>query len=350
MLLNFLEKRCLGVDIGVSSIKIVEIAARGTKKRLENYAEFVFSKSLESSENGPFGFFGEKTPSVLQALIKKAGMKTRKAAFSIPDFSTFFTNFSLPPMNEEEVLQAVEFEARHHIPLPLSEVSFDWRILEKKKTFPGVALKILLAAVPNKVLAAYQRLAGLARVELKAMEAEVFALIRSSLPKEKSSVPVCLIDIGWQSTTISIVDKGSLKKSYSFDISSQGITDALASGLKISRSEAEKIKKARGLDPESKESAKIIASCLDGLIFEAQKICSSFYQSEGRMVSDIILAGGTSSLFGLPEYLSAALKKEVHIANPFSSLSFPAPLKDRLKEIGPSFSIAVGAGLIGLES
>jgi len=347
-----LSKKCLGIDIGVSSIKVVEISASGKKRKLENYAEFVFSErpSAEGSQDSNLFFLNEETPDILKAILKEAGIKSKKAAFSLPDFSTFFTNFNLPPMNEAEVLQAVEFEARHHIPLPLSEVTFDWQILEKKKSFPGLALKILLVAVPNKILAGYQKLANLAKMEMKAMEAEVFGLIRSSLPEDKQSLAVCLVDIGWQSTTVSIVENGHLKVSHSFDISGSGLNRALSSGLNISFSEAEKIKKEYGLDPRKKEVVGIVASYLNGLSFEIKKVCNTFYQNEGRRVSDIILAGGASALFGMKEYLSARTKKTVQIAAPFSSLEFPSSLQKRLEEIGPSFGVAVGIGLMGLES
>jgi len=350
--MSLLSKKCLGIDVGVSSIKIVEISASGKKRKLENYAEFSFAKkplAQEGKDNNLF-FLNEETPDILRSILKRADMKTGKAAFSLPDFSTFFTNFSLPPMNEEEVLQAVEFEARHHIPLPLSEVTFDWQVLEKKKSFPGLALKILLVAVPNKILTAYQRLANLTRIEMKAMEAEVFGLIRSSLPKEKQSSVVCFVDVGWQSTTVSVVENSRLKVSHSFDISSSGLNKALSEGLGINFEEAEEIKKQYGLDPRKKEVAEIIASYLNNLAFEVKKVCNNFYQNEGKMVSDIILAGGLTALFGFKEYLAAKIKKEVQIADPFSSLSFPPQLQSRLKEIGPSFGVAVGVSLMGLES
>lgn len=348
----FFSKRCLGIDIGVSSIKIVEMSASGKKKKLENYAEFSIpeNSAIKSFQGDKVMFLSDETPEVLQAILKASNIKEKRAAFSIPDFSTFFTSFNLPPMNKEEIPQAIEFEARHHIPIPLSDISFDWQILEKKKTFPGLALKILLVAVPNRILAGYQRMTSLTQLQLKGIEAEVFGLIRSSITKEKYKEPVCLVDIGWQSTTISIIEEEALKLSHSFDISSNGLTKAISSELNVSMAEAESLKRKYGLDPKRKDVAQVLASELNSIAVEIEKICQNFYQTEGKKISTIILAGGTASLFGIKEYLESKTKKAIEVADPFSSISFPSVLKPRLKEIGPSFAVAIGVGLMGLDA
>lgn len=153
--MGIFSKRCLGVDIGASSIKMVEISSFAGKKKLVNYAQFQLP-----FQNPPSTLFQKKelllltdeTSEVLKSLAERAKIRKKKAAFSLPDFSTFFTTFDLPPMSEAEVPRAVEFEARHHIPLPLSEVTFDWQVIEKEKVLPGIKLKILLVAIPNRVL------------------------------------------------------------------------------------------------------------------------------------------------------------------------------------------------------
>ncbi len=346
------SKKCLGIDIGVASIKVVELSAFGKKRKLENYAEFCIPEksAIKSFKGDKVIFLSDETPDVLQAILRSSGIKEKKAAFSIPDFSTFFTSFNLPPMSKEEAPQAIEFEARHHIPIPLSEVTFDWQILQKKKTFPGLALKVLLVAVPNRILASYQKMANLSKLELKGMEAEVFGLIKSSLPKEKIKEPICLVDIGWQSTTISIIEEETLRLSHSFDISSNALSKAISSELKVSIEEAENLKRKYGLDPKRKDVAQILALELNSLALEIEKTCQNFYQSEGKKISLIILAGGTASLFGLKEYLESRTKKSIQIADPFSSVSFPVDLRSRLKELGPSFAVALGVALMGLES
>ena len=346
-------KNCLGIDIGASSIKIVEVSSFGKKKKLENYLEFSLppnSSSIKTFHGDTLLLLSDKVSEILTSLFKRTKVKQRNAALSLPDFSTFFTTFSLPPMLEAEIPRAVEFEARHHIPLPLSEVTFDWQILEKKEEMAGVRLKVLLVAVPNKVLKSYQRMATLSQLKVKGMEAEVFGLVRSSIPKEISKSPICLVDIGWQSTTVSIIENRNLLVSHSFDISGTGLTNALSQGLKVSFDEAEELKKEYGLDPRREDISKILSSKIDLLVGAIKKVCQDFSGAEDRKIENVIVAGGTAMLFGLREYLEVRTKKNVQIANPFSNISYPSVLGSRLKEIGPSFAVAVGVGLMGAEA
>ena len=350
--MGIFSKSCLGIDIGASSIKIVEVSGFGKKKKLENYIEFqlpLTSSSIKTFHGESLLLVSDEVSEILQAIFKKVKLKERRAVLSIPDFSTFFTTFTLPPMTEAEVPQAVEFEARHHIPLPLSEVSYDWQIIEKEKVLPGVKLKILLVAVPNRVLQNYQRMATLAQLEILGMEAEVFGLIRSSIPEKNSQNPVCAVDIGWQSTTVSIVEKGSLQISHSFDISGIGLTKTLSEKLGIDFEEAEKLKKEYGLDPNRKDISEILCGEINSLAFEINKVCEDFYRSEGKKIERVLLSGGTASLFGLKEYLGERIKRKVEIVNPFVGLSYPSVLTNRLQELGPSFAVAVGVGLGGTE-
>jgi len=351
--MGIFSKKCLGIDIGAASIKIVEVSSLGEKKKLENYVEFALptsTSSIKTFHGETLLLLSDEVSTILQAVFNKVKIKREKAALSIPDFSTFFTTFTLPPMSEAEISSAVEFEARHHIPLPLSEVTFDWQIIEKEEMLPRLKLKILLAAVPNKVLQNYQKMATLAQLELKGMEAEVFGLIRSSIPEDMAELSVCLVDIGWQSTTVSIVEKGVLRVSHSFDISGTGLTRALSKELKIDFEKAELLKKEYGLDPQKEQISRILCQQINGLALEIEKVCQDFYQSEGKKIEDIIIAGGTAFLFGLREYLETRIKKNVQIANPFSKLSYPSILQPRLKELGPSFAVAVGVGLMGAET
>jgi type IV pilus assembly protein PilM len=350
--MGIFSKKCLGVDIGASSVKLVEVSVFGKRRKLENYAEFSFFP-----ENSPVKTFlgdslvldSEKASEILRAVLTKGEFEEKKAAFSIPDFSTFFTTFSLPLMSKEEVPHAVEFEARHHIPLPLSEVAFDWQVMEKEESFPGAKLKILLVAVPKRILQEYQRLAELTKIKLKGMEAEVFGLIHSSI-RGKYEEPICLVDIGWLSTTVSIVDRGNLKVSHSFDFSSKKLTESLSSALGITFIEAERLKREKGLDPREKDVIKTLLPLVGSLAVEIEKVCEDFYKEENKLIKRLVLAGGSATLFGLKEYLAGKTKKETELVNPFSGFVYPEELEPRLKEIGPSFAVATGVALMGIES
>jgi type IV pilus assembly protein PilM len=353
-MVSLFQKAALGIDVGMASIKMVELSSFGSKKKLENYVEFQLPQSDSSlkafhSEEGLL--LADQVAGILKGILRKVNIKQQKVAFAIPDFCTFFTTFTLPPMSEAEIPNAIEFEARHHIPIPLSEVSFDWQIIEKEEKLPAVRLKVLLVAVPKKVLLGYQRVAEICGFEIKGLEAEVFGLIRSVAASDKLSHPVCLIDFGWRSTTISIVENRSLLTSHSFDISGSALARELSTVLKVSFNEAEAIKKGYGLDPRQPNVFQVLSAKIDAVSSEIEKVCNDFSQGQQtKHIEDIIISGGMASLFGLKDYLSSRLKKNVSLANPFHSLASPQSLGERLKQLGPSFAVAIGVGMMGVEA
>ena len=93
----------------------------------------------------------------------------------------------------------------------------------------------------------------------------------------------------------------------------------------------------------------VLSPLIDLMLSEIGKISQNFYQAEGKEIEKVILAGGSALLPGLKEYSSDRLKKPVEIADPFAEIFYPPVLSQTLKEIGPSYAIAVGMALRGLE-
>jgi len=351
-------KKFLGIDIGTSSIKIVEMGRRGQARKLENYGEVATS----SLKKRPFRFFRKNTLSLsnkdvartIQAICKEAGIQTKEVSFSIPDFCSFFTSFELPVMSKEEIPEAVKYEVRPYIPLPLDEITLDWLITEGEVSKTPIG--ILVVAIPNEVIVQYQEIAHLSGLKLRTLEPEVFALGSSSVKDKNKEKIVGLIDIGARSTTCSILEKGVFKASHSFNIAGNELTDAVARSLNIDYNKAEELKKKQGLlfsDNKSEETKKdvrkILVPLVDSILEEIKKVFRNFYQKEGKEIEKIILAGGLALMPGLKEYFSTELKKEISIADPFLNISCPAVLGDVLKEIGPTYAVAVGVALKGLE-
>jgi len=188
----------------------------------------------------------------------------------------------------------------------------------------------------------------MAGLELYAVEAEVLGLNRALVRENKNCV--CVVDIGVQSTTINIVDRQSLKKSYSFNFAGSQLTYSIASALGLDHLQAEELKNKEGLTSSKEEISKILYLLIDPLIIEVKKVLADFYQQEGREADVIYLTGGTSALPGLKEYFAEILKKKVEIPNCFSELLYPPILGKTLEKMAPSFSVATGVALGGLET
>lgn len=353
------SKRVLGVDIGTSSIRVVEISRRGYAYKLENYGEIELSFIREQ----PFLVYkkdililsNKRIAKALQAILKEAGIQTREANFSIPDYCSFSTSFKLPSMDKEEIPEAVNYEVRPYIPLPLSEITLDWSVIEGE--ISKTPLKVLVVAIPNDIIAQYQEIAQFAELNLRVLEPEVLSLSRA-LIKEKDKT-IGIIDIGARSTTYNILAEGILKMSYSFNVGSNELTEAIVKSLNIDYNKAEGMKKEFGLSFNNQQNNNnqnnkkniryLLLPLIDLILGEAKKFFRDFYQNEGKEVEKVILAGGMVYMPGLKEYFSSELKKEIIIANPFLGLGHPPELIKNLELMGPSYTIAVGVALKGLE-
>jgi type IV pilus assembly protein PilM len=256
-------------------------------------------------------------------------------------------------MSIKEIPQAVYYTAPQHIPLSISETTLDWKIIKGEPGNPTSPLEVFLVAMPNQIIQEYQRVAEKSRLELYAIEAEAFSIARSlakELPGQLSNKKIiCLVDIGSQSTTINIVNHGNLVKSYSFDFSGGQLTYAVSSALGLANSAAEDVKISKGLVSEESLS-KTLYMLIDPLVNEVKREIIEFYQREKKDIDEVYLTGGTANMPGLREYFAEILKKEVKIPNCFSGLLYPPILEKELKALAPSYSVAVGAALGGLET
>lgn len=356
-------KSCLGIDIGTSGIKIVQLSLQRERVILEKYGEatasIFYEKPFRTFEKSTLLLSNQDIARAILAICKESKISEKKAFFSIPDFASFFTNIDLPPMTKEEIPQAVRFEARHYVPLPLAEVTLDWSVIEGKlNSEKKTPLKILLVAVPNDVINQYRQIVVLSNLELKGLEVEVFGLVRSLIKDDKRTI--ALLDIGAQSTTVNIIDQGVLKLSHSFDVAGNELTQVLAKALDIDYSKAEELKKSHGLksliSPEgdqeipliTKKVGNILKPLIDLILTETKRTSQNFYRTKGKKAQKVILAGGSALLPGLKEYFYQDIKTEVEIGNPFSDISYPPILEDLLKKMAPSYAIAVGMALQGI--
>jgi len=347
-------KSFLGVDIGTSSIRVVELSKYGEQEKLESYGHLFLSPfssdSLKIFEKGNVVLSPKYLAELIVSIINESKIKTKRVAFSIPDFSTLFTTFTLPPMAEDELAQAVQFEARRYVPLPLSEVTLDWMITKgSSHNVDKEPIEVLLVVVPNRIIDKYTEIAEYAGLEFSFLEAEVFALQRALLREDKYKKDVvCLIDIGSQSTTCSIIDNNVLRVSNSFDIAAKDFTEMIAKSFNIGHVEANILKENQGLTGKNGEVKELLEPVLGMITNKIKKVFNAFYETEGKEVQHCILAGGSALMPGLREYFTEVLEIEVKIAFPFADMVYPPVLENELYQIGPGFTIATGMALRGL--
>ncbi|OGZ24856.1 MAG: hypothetical protein A2W71_02885 [Candidatus Nealsonbacteria bacterium RIFCSPLOWO2_02_39_8] len=353
-LIGIRQKIILGIDVGSASIKAVEISRKNQNFILENYGELdcslVKKPSIGEADKNIISFTNKQLAEIIKAILRESEMRSKEVVFSIPDFSSFFTTIKLPIMSQEEIPEVIKYEVKPYIPLPVSEITLDWLITEGE--ISKTSLKILVVAIPNEIIDQYKEIAFLAGLDLKILEPEVFSLSRAVVIGEDRGKTVGLVDIGARSATINVLEKGMLKMSHSFNVAGNEIADAIAKSLNIEYNEARGLKEKQGLTigtGKNAEAEKAMIPLVNFILEEVKNTFRDFYEDEGKKPQKIILAGGTVLMPGLKDYFSSEFEQEIAIANPFLGLSYPTALGSALKQTAPSYGVAIGLAIKGLE-
>ncbi|MEO8065939.1 MAG: type IV pilus assembly protein PilM [Candidatus Doudnabacteria bacterium] len=343
-------KSQLGVDIGSSNIKIVQLRPKDSKFVLETYGLVNFSYQITSKDSDDAV---TQTAELLKNLVSRSHATTNQMVASLPNSSVFTSVIEMPRIPDNELKVAVEFEAKKYIPLPLKEVALSWSVIENKKgkiakdtnlgSFRGDVnkIKILLTAVPTAVIDNYAKVFQLAGLKPLALEIEALSLIRSLVGEDLSNY--LLIDIGAKSTSINLVDSGYLRLSKNLNVGGDTVTGSIAQSLSVNFPRAEQFKKDFGLGGAAQQIPQIMRPILDIIKSEALQLISLF-ESRGEKIDRIVLSGGGSKLPSLKEYFSI-LGKPVVLADPWSQVVFGQGLKPVIEPLGMNLAVAVGLAM-----
>lgn len=345
----------LGIDIGASSIKAVQLRKEKERAVLETYGEIATGPFANLKVGQATKLSAEKTAEALRDLVREANVKAVSAVVAIPLKSSFVTTISLPAEMRDTISEVLPMEARRYIPVPISEVVLDWWIMPESGGHPETmagngpgtkkTMKVLLVAIHRDVIDLYKNILAQAKLTAKAYEIESFASIRSSLQRETG--PVAVVDIGASTTKVSVVDYGIIRHSHLIDRGSQEITLALSQALSVPFETAENMKREKGFskNPEDKEIVSVMEPAMDFIAYEAINVIRDYERRDRHAVGRVIVSGGGVLLPGVMDFLVKKFNLEVSSADPFSKTAYAPIFESVLKRIGSSFSVAVGLAL-----
>jgi type IV pilus assembly protein PilM len=352
----------VGIDIGSSAIKIVEIKRKGSKAVLETYGAIALGPYDNLDAGRVTNLPVDKIAEALKEVLKQSGVNTKSAAFSIPVQSSLIFAIDLPPsIKEGEMSNIVTTEARKYIPVPITEVSVDYFMLPKKEpSFEEMnnvdfsqeqndKINVLVVATQNDAVSKFRSIVGQAEISSSFFEIEIFSSIRSNFEHELSSV--LLIDFGASRTKLSIVEFGMVKSYHTIERGGADISDSISKSLSIPFYEAEKMKKEFGLfgNPTEKNLSDIIKVHTDYIFSEANNAVLSYEKKYNRIISKVIFTGGGSLMKGLTEVAANNFRAEIQLGHPFSKVVAPEFLEKVLETMGPEFAVALGLALRKLQ-
>lgn len=350
-LLNSFQKKdgesVVGVDIGTSSIKVVQLAEKKGSAVLETYGEIALGPYAEAEVGQAVNPPAEKTAEALSDLMREANVTSRIGGLAVPLSASLISLITLPTKNAADLEAMIPIEARKYIPVPVSEVSLDWFVIpESEADFLAASGRernpnttdVLLVAIHNSALSRFETITKEASVTPRFYEIEAFSMARSAY--EHSTKPTMIIDFGASGTRIYIVEFGVIDVSHTINRGGQDITLSLAKSLSLTFTEAEKMKRERGVGDTDAGT-----STLNYIFAEAKRTYLTYQRKEGKVISQVILVGGGSLLPGVLETAKQEFDAPVIVGDPFERVQTPAFIEDTLHSVGPSFVTAIGVAL-----
>lgn len=344
-----LSGRVVGIDIGSSSIKVVELENRNNVVTLTTYGELQLGPYDEEKAIGQaVALTSSVERQALVDVLRESVVKAKRAVFAMPLSASFVTIMSLEATPDEDISPRVRVEARKHIPVPIAEVTLDWAEVEMADGETENSRDVLLAAIQNEALNRFTILMQTVNFTNAPTEIECFSTIRGIY--SSSEADIAIIDIGATLTKLYIVRGGMLQRMYRVRAGGAECTSKISVDEKISFEEAEILKRTITRDDEKFPILqKIHHNHFSRVLKEFKQVLADYETRIQTEVSTIYLTGGAVLFPGLDTFIANQMEREVSVATPFNKVAYPAFMEDTMREIGPAFTAALGAALRSFE-
>ena len=339
------KKGLVGVDIGSSAVKAVELkigGKGGDEYQLLNIG--IESLPPEANVDGAI-MDTEAVIDSIQRLFQENKIKTSDVATGVSGNAVIVKKISLPQMSAEELDESITWEAEQYIPFDIQDVRLDYELLEGGS---GGNMDVLLVAVKRDKISEYTSAITQAGKNASIVDVDVFALqncYEINYGVDPGRV-VALLNIGASIMNVNVV-KGATSV-FNRDIGAGGnqYTDAIQKDLNLSFEQAEALKKGEQVEGAAPESLHpILQAVSENIAMEIQKTFDFFRAtSQEDRIDQIFLSGGTAKIHGLKDLLQDRFGAPVELLNPFLNVRYSEKdfNPEYLEDIGPSAAIAVG--------
>jgi len=346
------NKSMVGVDIGSSSVKAVELQGKNGDFQLISLG--YESLQPDSVVDGQIMELNSVS-NAIGNIFKEHKIKTTKVPAGVNGHSVIVKNIVLPQMSQEELQESFAWHAEEHIPFDISDVNLDYHVTGSTDE----AIHVLMAACKRDKVANLKQAIQLAGKQPALIDVDAFALQNCyELNYEpRPGEVVALLNIGASTTNINILNGSRSVFTRDATFGGNQYTSLLQKELGLTFEQAEQVKRGMALPNghENVETAPILETVSDILALEIQKTMD-FYRAtveDGNSeVGKILVSGGGSKLPGLISFLSKQFEIPVEIFDPFKKIKIDSRGFDPeyMREIVPEMAIAVGLALRGVDA
>lgn len=343
-------KNALGLDIGTSSIKLVQL--KESKKGIQLASFSMAPLPSEAIVDGAVMNSGAVVDTI-QAMVAAQKLKNRECALSISGHSVIIKKISLPAMTPEELDESIKWEAEQYIPFDVNDVYLDYQILQTRPE--QGQMDVLLVAAKKEMVDEYASVAREAGLEPVVVGIDCLTIqqgfeLNYGYPPGETIV---LINIGASTININVVANGLTTFTRDIAMGGNQFTEELQKQLNVSYDEAEayKLGGERGVDAESvvpQEVERVVSAVSEQMASEIHRSLD-FYMatsSEGR-ISRIYLSGGSAKIPALARTLENRIGVACELIDPFRGVQVDPKLfnLDYINQVRPLAAVVLGLGL-----
>jgi type IV pilus assembly protein PilM len=343
------SKSIVGLDIGSSCVKAVEVVPRGDGFDLVHLG--IAPLPHDAIVEGAFLNSGAIVDAIREAL-ERSGTKAKNAAAAVSGHSVIVKKISVPAMTVEELEESIRWEAEQYIPFDVNEVNLDFEILQHGDA--ERPMEVLLVAAKRDLIDDYVNLISEAGLAPSVIDVAGFA-VENAFEANYDASPeevVAVVNIGAQTTNINVVAGGV--PAFTRDVAAGGnqYTAEIQRALSISFDEAERIKIG---EPSARESQDVVPqeveqamrSVTNNLVAEIARSLDFFAATAAdTRIQRVVLAGGSSRVPGIDAVFRERTGLEIETLNPLQKM-MPSSRFDSeyLAQVGPSLGVGVGLAL-----
>ena len=346
------KKNLVGLDIGSSSVKAVELGKKGSNLQLLNLGfENLQTDTIVDGQIMELN----NVSNVIAHIFSEHQIRTNRVAAGVSGHSVIVKNIVLPQMSQEELQESFSWHAEEHIPFDIADVNLDYELTGKSSE----TLHVLMAACKSDKIANVKQAIQLAGKQPVIIDVDAFALQNCYEVnyQPKPGEVVALLNIGAATMNINILNGTRSVFARDASVGGSQYTSLLQKELGLSFEQAEGVKRGMPLPDgvEARPIQPLIEAVSDTLALEMKKTVD-FYRATAQegdaTIQRILLAGGGSKLPGLADFLARRFEIPVDVFDPFRQIEVDERKfdPDYMREIVPEMAVAVGLALRGVEA
>src|SRR5471032_18294 len=343
------SKAVVGLDIGSSAVKAVELKAVGKGFKVVAFA--IEAIPPDSIVDGAI-IDGAAVADAIRRLFENKAFKTKEVAAALSGNAVIVKKINLPVMTEAELAESIYWEAEQYIPFDIQDVNLDYQILdtgtgpESKGT-----MEVLLVAAKKEKIADYTGVISQAGRTPVVVDVDAFALQNAyemNYGLEPQTV-VVLLNAGASAININILSGDQSLFTRDISIGGNSYTEAVQKELNLPFESSELLKKGQPVEGVAPEDVMpVITAMTENVLLEIQKTFDFFKATASSdRINRIVLSGGASRVEGFAEALQERFSTTVELFDPFKKIAFD-PVKLGITDaesMTPTAAVAVGLAL-----